>query len=323
MNVKTILVTGGSGFLGAALLRYLTRLGGFSLITSLREGRVQLPESIRTFTLGNLTPDNNWKDVLIDVDVIVHAAARVHVMNEKAVDPLAEFRCVNVDATLNLARQAAAAGVKRFIYISSIKVNGECSKQGAAFTADDTPAPSDPYGISKHEAEMGLRILATQTSMDVVIIRPVLVYGPGVKANFLSMIRWLDRSFPLPFGSVNNKRSLVSLDNLIDLIVTCLAHPSAANQTFLASDGEDVSTTELLRKIARALNKPAVLLPLPVGLLNFMASLVGKGAMARRLFGSLQVDIEKNKRLLGWTPPITLDQGLKVAVQSFLESRKS
>jgi nucleoside-diphosphate-sugar epimerase len=323
MIPRTILVTGGSGFLAAALLRYLECSGEYSLITSLRSARTDLPQSIRTVTLGELTPSNNWQEALTNVDVIVHAAARVHVMNEEAVDPLAKFRFVNVDATLNLARQAAEAGVKRFIYISSIKVNGELSKPGTAFTADDTPAPVDPYGISKLEAESGLRSLAANTHMEIVVIRPVLVYGPGVKANFLSMIRWLNRGVPLPFGAVNNKRSLVSLDNLIDLIVTCFEHPSAANQTFLASDGEDVSTTELLRKIAAVLNKRAILLPLPIGLMSFMARLVGKGAMAQRLFGSLQVDISKNERLLGWTPPVTLDRGLSAAVQPFLESRKS
>jgi len=259
---------------------------------------------------------------LIDVEVVVHAAARVHVMNEEATDPMAAFRLVNVEATLNLARQAADAGVRRFIFISSIKVNGEGTEPGAAFTADDLPAPVDPYGVSKFEAEMGLRYLAESVPMEIVIIRPVLVYGPGVKANFLNMIRWLQRGLPLPLGAIDNKRSLVSLDNLIDLIVTCFDHPLAANQTFLVSDGEDVSTTQLLCKIGRALGQRVFLLPVPVGLMSCVARLLGKGAIAQRLFGSLQVDIEKNKRLLGWTPPVTLDRGLSAAVQPFLESRK-
>jgi nucleoside-diphosphate-sugar epimerase len=323
MSPRSILVTGGSGFLGGALLRHLASSDEYSLIASLRDGRTDLPQSIRKVTLGDLTPSNNWREALTDVDVVVHAAARVHVMNEALADPLAAFRFVNVDATLNLARQAIEAGVKRFIYISSIKVNGEFSEPGAALTADDIPAPVDPYGISKLEAELGLRSLAANTPMEIVIIRPVLVYGPGVRANFLNMIRWLDKGVPLPFGAVNNKRSLVSLDNLIDLIITCFSHPLAANQTFLASDGEDVSTTELLRKIAAVLNKRVVLLPLPVGLMTLAARLLGKAAIANRLFGSLQVDISKNKRLLGWTPPVTLDRGLSAAVQPFLESRKS
>ncbi|KOY00102.1 NAD-dependent epimerase/dehydratase family protein [Pseudomonas nunensis] len=322
MSAESILVTGGSGFVGGGLLRYLARTGQYSSVAALRSKPTDLPPSVRTFEFKSLTPDLNWRAALIDIDVVVHAAARVHVMNEESADPLAAFRLVNVEATLNLARQAADAGVKRFIFISSIKVNGEGTALGVAFTADDLPAPADPYGVSKFEAEAALRALAESVSMEVVIIRPVLVYGPGVKANFLSMIRWLQRSIPLPLGAVDNKRSLVSLDNLIDLVVTCFDHPEAANQTFLVSDGEDVSTTQLLCKIGRALGQRVFLIPVPVGLMSFVARLVGKGAIAQRLFGSLQVDIEKNKRLLGWTPPVTLDRGLSAAVQPFLESRK-
>lgn len=322
MSVKTVFVTGGSGFLGGALLRSLAFTGHYSLIAALRRDCVNLPQSISRRIFPRIAADTDWRTALNQVDVVVHAAARVHVMDESAADPLAEFRRVNVDVTLRLAGEAASAGVKRFIYISSIKVNGEFTAPGCAFTADDTPQPADPYGISKLEAELGLKALAKNTGMEVVIIRPVLVYGIGVKANFLSMMRWLQRGIPLPFGAVNNQRSLVSLDNLIDLVETCFEHPAAANQTFLVSDGHDVSTTELLRSIAHALGRPSVLLPVPVSLMNMAAKWLGKDAVAQRIFGSLQVDIDKNKRVLGWTPPVSFQQGLNTTVKSFLETRK-
>jgi len=242
-------------------------------------------------------------------------------MHETANDPLAEFRKVNVDGTLNLARQAAAAGVRRFIFISSIKVNGEGSALGAPYLADAKPAPADPYGISKMEAEQGLRALAAETGMEVVIIRPVLVYGPGVKANFRSMMSWLNKGVPLPLGAIHNQRSLVALDNLVDLIVTCIDHPAAANQTFLVSDGEDLSTTELLRRMGAALGKPARLLPVPAFMLQAGAALLGKRDMAQRLCGSLQVDISKTRELLNWTPPVSVDQALAKTAAHFLHDQ--
>jgi UDP-glucose 4-epimerase len=240
-------------------------------------------------------------------------------MNDTESDPLSAFRTVNVEGTLNLARQAAAAGVQRFIFISSIKVNGEGTTPGSAFTADDEPAPADPYGVSKMEAEQGLRELAAQTSMDVVIIRPVLVYGPGVKANFLNMMRWLDKGIPLPFGAIYNSRSLVALDNLVDLVLTCIEHPAAANQTFLVSDGDDLSTTELLSKMAKALNKPARLIPVPSWMLQGGAALLGKKGLSQRLCGSLQVDIAKTRNLLGWVPPVSVDAALAATARHFRE----
>jgi len=242
----------------------------------------------------------------------VHCAARVHVMADTAANPLAEFRRVNVQGTLNLARQAAAAGVRRFAFVSSIGVNG-AETFGLPFSAQDVAAPHSPYAVSKYEAELGLQALAAETGMEVVIIRPPLVYGLGAPGNFGSLIRWLRRGVPLPLGAIHNQRSLVSLDNLVDLIVTCLTHPAAINQTFLVSDGEDVSTTELLRRMGQALGRPARLVPVPVSWLKLAAKLVGKPDVAQRLCGSLQVDIEKTRRLLGWTPPLSLDQGLKRA----------
>ncbi|MEO6598946.1 MAG: NAD-dependent epimerase/dehydratase family protein, partial [Polyangiaceae bacterium] len=243
-----------------------------------------------------------------------HAAARVHVMRENASDPLAEFRRVNVDGTLHLAREAARANVRRFVFLSSIKVNGEVTSRGRPFTADDPPGPVDPYGISKNEAEQGLWQIGAQTGMDVVIIRPVLVYGAGVKGNFRSMIGWLREGVPLPLRAIHNKRSLVALDNLVDLIMVCLRHPAATNQTFLVSDGDDLSTTELLRRACIALNTPARLLPMPPRVLELIARLAGKSDVAQRLLGDLQVDIRKTIRLLDWTPPVDVQTALARAV---------
>ena len=323
MSSKTFLVTGGSGFVGQALINRLALIPESTVIAPIRNVATNFPDGVRSIPFTNLDADFNWSDVLKGVDVVIHSAARVHVMNDVSAEPLIEFRKVNVDGTFNLARQAAAAGVKRLIFISSIKVNGEGAKGGEAYTADDTPAPVDPYGISKLEAEIALQALAVSTGMEVVIIRPVLVYGPGVKANFLNMMRWLHRGVPLPFGAVYNQRSLVAIHNLVDLVVTCSDHPAAANQVFLASDGEDVSTTQLLRKLAVALGKPARLLPIPVWLMSGAAALLGQRALSDRIFGSLQVDISKNRQLLGWTPPVTLEKALSLTAQHFLDSRKS
>ena len=269
---------------------------------------------MQTVLVSDLSVDTDWSLALLGVSQVVHAAARVHVMQDAALDALTEYRRVNVQGTLNLARQAAATGVKRFIFLSSVKVNGEATQPGQFFTADDAPSPQDPYGISKMEAVEGLREIAARTGMEVVIIRPPLVYGPGVKANFQAMTRWLVRGAPLPFAAItHNRRSLVALDNLVDLIVTCIHHPAAANQTFLVSDGEDLSTTDLLRRMGHALGKPARLLPVPPALLKLEATLLGKPEMAQRLCGSLQVDISKTRQLLGWSPPVSVDEGLRRA----------
>ncbi len=318
--LQKILLTGASGFVGAGLLARLVG-SGLPVVAAFRDSSRVAPASVPAIAVGDLLPDTDWTAALAEVGGVIHAAARVHVMNEHAADPLREFRRVNVDGTLRLARQAAEAGVRRFIFISSIKVNGEGTPLGKPYTADDIPAPVDPYGISKLEAEQGLMALAAETGMEVVVIRPVLVYGPGVKANFRSMMNWLSKGIPLPLGAIRNKRSLVALDNLVDLIVTCLEHPAAANQVFLVSDGEDLSTTELLRRMGAALGKPARLLPVPGAWLNGAACLLGKGAIAQRLCGSLQVDIEKTRRLLGWTPPVSVDDALRKTARHFLEFR--
>lgn len=271
--------------------------------------------------IADVGVDTNWHSAIAGVDAIVHLAARVHVMRDDAIQPLAAFRAVNVAGTERLARAAAAQGVKRFVYLSSIKVNGEATLPGRSYTADDAPSPVGPYGISKHEAEQVLRQVARETGLEVVIIRPVLVYGPGVKANFLSMMRWLHRGVPLPLGAIRNQRSLVALDNLVDLVATCLHHPNAPNQTFLISDGVDLSTTALLRRMAAALGRPALLIPVPMPALHAVARLLGKEEIAQRLCGSLQVDIGKTRKMLGWFPPVSVDEALKETAQHFLGNR--
>lgn len=311
-----ILVTGANGFIGESLCMVLAH-SGQRVVATTRKKLLNIVPDIKNLQISTLSAHTDWQHHLTGCDAVVHLAARVHIMREKATNPLADFRLVNVDGTLNLARQAAAAGVRRFIYLSTIKVNGEQTLPEHPFTEDDVPAPRDPYAVSKYEAEVGLRQLAQQTGMEVVIIRPPLVYGPGVKANFLYMIRLLHKEVPLPFGSINNRRSLVALDNLVDFIIACLDHPAAANQTFLVSDGEDLSTTELLRRLAHALGRPARLVPIPASLLKAGAALVGRRDMAQRLCGSLQVDITKARTLLGWTPPISVAEGLGQAAQRF------
>ncbi|MGY2164455.1 UDP-glucose 4-epimerase family protein [Pseudomonas tolaasii] len=312
------LLTGASGFVGSGLIAPLLERQ-HQVTAAMRVLKADLDPRVKQGLVGDLSPEQDWQAVLKGQQLVIHLAARVHVMSDASTDPLAEYRRVNVEGTLNLARQAAAAGVKRFIFISSIKVNGESTTAGAPYTADGPTAPTDPYGVSKKEAEQGLRALSSETGMEVVIIRPVLVYGPGVQANFLNMMRWLHKGLPLPFGAVNNRRSLVALDNLVDLIVTCTEHPGAANQTFLVSDGEDLSTTMLLRRMATALNKPARLLPVPSWVLETGASALGRGALAQRLCGSLQVDIGKTRDVLGWAPTSSVDEALRKTGKHFLE----
>lgn len=318
-----ILVTGASGFVGGALVARLASEPGNQLRAAVRDpARFSAPASdVRVIATGDLNGQTDWRDAVAGIDVVVHCAARVHVMHETAGDPLSEFRRVNVEGSLNLARQAQQAGVRRLIFVSSIKVNGEHSLPGQPFRADDTPAPQDAYGVSKLEAEQALLALGREGPMEVVVVRPVLVYGPGVKANFLSMMRWLDKGVPLPLGAITaNRRSLVARDNLVDLLALCTRHPRAAGQVFLATDGEDLSTTELLRRVARAMHRPARLWPLPPLMMTAAARWLGKPGVAERLCGSLQADIDKNRALLDWTPPLSVDQALERTAAAYRQA---
>ena len=307
------LVTGANGFLGRTLCIELPQRG-FAVLAAARMVNL-IPGSFESSVVGEIDGLTDWTGEVSKVNIVIHLAARVHVMNDTAANPLAAFRVVNVEGTLNLARQAAAAGVKRFVFISSVKVNGESTQPGRAFTELDAPASLDAYGQSKHEAELGLRQIAAHTGMEVVIIRPPLVYGPGVKANFDALMRAVQRGWPLPLGAVHNQRSLVALDNLVDFIFICATHPQAANQTFLVSDGQDLSTAELVRGMAQAAGVSARFLPVPMWALQVGATLLGKGDAVQRLCGNLQLDISKARDLLGWVPPISVVEGLRRAVR--------
>ena len=302
------LVTGANGFVGLSLCVELMRRG--VQVSAATRARDQLPSGIDPVSVGAIDAQTNWSDALNGIDVVVHLAARVHVMHEDAVDPLEEFRRVNVAGTENLARSAAASGVRRFVYVSSIKVNGEATSGEEAFTELSAPFPQDQYGISKWEAEQALHRVAADTGMEVVIVRPPLVYGAGVKGNFAQMLKVLVRGIPLPLASVNNRRSLLYVGNLADALILCATHPGAANQTYLVSDGEDISTPDLLRKLGVAMGHPARLFSCPPALLMFAGKLLGKSDQVDRLLGSLQIDSSKIRRELGWQAPFSLQEGL-------------
>lgn len=311
-----VLVTGASGFIGSALCAYLVTKGK-TVVGAVRKKNINDLAGIEHRIFPDLGTKMDWKEMLFGIDAIVHCAARVHVMNETASDPLEAFREVNVKGTVQLAEQAVENGVKRFVFISSIKVNGE-STMKSPFTADDEPAPEDPYGISKWETEQALLKISRETGLEVVIVRPPLVYGPGVRANFLRLMQMVNFGLPLPFGAINNQRSLVALGNLVDLIDVCLDHSEAVGQTFLASDGNDLSTTELIKTIAVALGKPVRLIPVPGLVLRGAAKIFGKGDIAQRLFGSLQVDISKTRNMLNWSPPVSIGKAFRQTAEHFL-----
>lgn len=303
-----ILITGASGFIGQQLCKSL-HSQGHELLRCVRSQPSQ-----GEIAVGDIGPHTDWQAALAtQPEAVIHLAARVHVMHETIADPLAAFRQVNVEGSLNLARQAAAAGVQRFVYLSSIKVNGEFSLAGKAFKADDSPAPQDAYAISKHEAEIGLLNIASRSKLKVVIVRPPLVYGPGCKANFAALLRWVRSGIPLPLGSIPNQRSMIALENLVDFLALCADRersPKATNEIFLVSDAAPVSTTELLQKMALAYGRRALLIPIAPRFLRLLAHLMGKSQAIDRLLGSLVIDSTKAQTLLGWRPLVTMEEQL-------------
>lgn len=310
------LVTGASGFVGRALCAELARRKCDA------RGVVREPSGCTGLagdlvTVGNIGQDTGWSGALAGAEVVIHLAARVHVMRDDSSDPLAEFRRVNTAGTEHLARCAAASGAKRLVYVSSIKVNGEETTGGAAFTEADRPEPQDPYGVSKWEAEQALHRVASETGLEVVIVRPPLVYGLGVKGNFAQMLNVVARRIPLPLGSVCNRRDLIYVGNLVDALIVCAMHPAAAGQTYLVSDGGPVSTPELLRILADAMGVPSRVFPFPPALLKVAGRLVGKSAQVERLLGSLQVDSGKIRRELNWQPPYSMQEGLQATADGY------
>ena len=310
--MTVVAVTGANGFVGQALMAALPKRG-CQPRALLRSGPTG-----DAIAIGEIGPDTEWREALSGVDTVIHCAARVHVMKDDAADPLTEFRRVNTEGTRRLAQQAVQIGVKRLVFVSTIKVNGESTPYGpdssAKFTSLDTPNPGDPYAVSKWEAERSLQEIAASSSLEVVIVRPPLVYGSGVAGNFRSLIDIVRRGVPLPLGLVDNRRSLVALPNLVDLLTVCATHPDAAGETFLVSDDDDLSTPELIRRLARAMGRDARLMPVPPALLRLAGKLSGNSDKVERLIGSLQVDISHTCERLDWRPPVTVNEGLRETV---------
>ena len=305
-----VMVTGANGFVGKSLCAALLGKGDCVLGAIRRAAPDEQPGPADYIPVGEISPATDWSAALNGVEVVIHLAARVHVMHETASDPLTEFRKVHTEGTAHLARSAAASGVKRLVYVSSIKVNGE-QTAAAPYSELDPVSPQDPYGVSKWEAEQALQRVAQETGLEVVIVRPPLVYGPGVKGNFISLFAAIDKGIPLPLAGANNARSLVYVGNLVDALIACATHPDAAGQTYLVSDGAAVSTAELAKEIAAALQCKDRAFYFPPAVLRAMAALLGKSAQVDRLFGSLRIDSQKIRDELGWTPPYTLQQGLR------------
>lgn len=316
--MSRVLLTGATGFVGGALLRRLAEQREHVVVATTRSSPPGIPSSPGVVPVGGLdaSAQTDWRDALAGCDTVVHAAARVHVMDKAAGSDLAAFRAVNLAGTRRLAQQAADSSVRRFVYLSSIKVNGEGTAPGRPYRATDRPAPVDAYGVSKLEAEQALQEVSLASGMEFVIVRPPLVYGPGVRANFAALVRLVRRGVPLPFGAIDNRRSLVALDNLVDLLVQCLDAPQARNRVLLVSDGQDMSTPELIRGIAAAAGVPARLFPMPPAALRWLGTLAGRRAAMDRLCGNLQVDSTQTQALLGWQPPVDVAEALRRAVHA-------
>lgn len=315
-----VVVTGASGFVGTALCSQLVQLG-WRVRMALRRPTPDSERAADYRVVGEIGPDTDWAPVLDGAAAVVHLAAHVHVMGAAGSDALAIYRRVNAAGTERLARAAAAAGVKRLVFLSSIKVNGEATSE-RPFTETDRPTPVDAYGISKWEAEQVLAQVGRETGLEVAVLRPPLVYGPRVKANFLSLVKAIALGWPLPLASARNRRSLIYVGNLASAIVCCLEHPAAAGRTYLVADGEPISTPDLVRRIARALHRPARLLPVPAGLLRLGGRLTGRRDAVERLLGSLEVDASLIRRELGWTPPFSPDEGLQATADWYRSHRK-
>ena len=310
--MQNILITGATGFIGYALSKHLVA-NHYNVTVAVRKIRTTVFD-VKQLKFADISQDIDRKEQLNNIDCLIHLAGRAHINNDVSEDPLEAFRKVNTTGTLNLANSAVAAGVKRFIFLSSIGVNG--NQTDTPFKIEDTPKPVEPYAVSKHEAEIGLEEIAKNTEMEIVIIRPPLVYGINAPGNFSRLWKAVIKGIPLPLGAIHNKRSFISLDNLVDLIETCIQHPDAAGQTFLVSDDNDLSTTELIQLMTKSLGKSARLIPVPEQLIRIVASLFGKSAMAQRLCGSLQIDISHTKQTLDWNPPVSVEKALqKVAVE--------
>jgi nucleoside-diphosphate-sugar epimerase len=317
--MKHALITGVSGFVGRALSKKMIDEGWQVRGTILAsEIPPTIIKGIEPITIEPIGPKTNWKDVLAGIDIVIHLAARVHILHETASDPLEEFRITNTEGTAQLAKQASDAGVKRFVFMSTIGVNGDCS-ENMPFTESCIPVPHNPYSISKLEAEKRLADISLKTGMEIVVIRAPLVYGPGNPGNFLSLMQIISRGLPLPFKSVTNLRSLIYVGNLVDALTTCAVHPAAAGKTYLVSDGEDVSTPELIRRVANAMRKPARLFPVPLAVMHTMGAMAGKSRAVRRLLGSLTVNSSKIRTELGWAPPFSMEEGLKVTAEWYLQ----
>ena len=308
--MKNILITGPNGFIGRALCKRILA-DGYRVRGAVRteSQMAAVPSGVEGALVGDIGPETDWSEALGGIDGIVHLAARVHVMRESSADPLAAFRQVNVAGTERLARQAAEAGVKRLVYISSVKVNGE--GRSDPYTETDRPDPYDPYAVSKWGAEQVLRDVAAYTGLEVVILRPPLVYGPGVKGNFLRLQRLIATGLQLPLASIKNQRSIIYVGNLVDAIITCLVHPKAAGETFLVSDGQDISTPELIRLMTEAMGRRARIFPFPPGMLKAIGNIICRSAEVERVVGSLCVDSGKIRAMLGWKPLFTVEEGMK------------
>jgi UDP-glucose 4-epimerase len=313
-----VLITGGSGFIGRHLVDLLSSQPDIHVTVAVRNPQLAPPGSYTTVAVGELSASTEWNGALDGVDVVVHCAGRAHIVDERAADPLAAFRRVNVEASIALAKTAKTAGVRRFIYLSSIKVHGETTAEGRYFSAVDTPAPIDPYGISKLEAERALHAEFAGSPTQLVVIRPPLVYGPGVKANFRSLLNFAQRGWPLPFRALKNRRSLVYVGNLTDLIRVSLTHPNAAGQVLLVSDGQDLSTGELVREMARSLGRPDRCLPVPKSVLALGLRVLGRAEVIPRLLGSLRIDLKPTCVLLGWKPPFSVSEGMAATTNHYL-----